>query len=129
MTNQISTNKQLIALCNLTHRLLGEEVKTLNSASRTALGIQLIYAKEKCFFVRYYSQDKRKTIRLSEWITGKKLSDIDFAENSLDQLKVRIILRKFLMKLLLKAALLRISGLLAVIKNNPMGFFRFIRAR
>jgi hypothetical protein len=128
MTNQ-TTNNQSILLFNLAHRILNEELAILNSAAKASIGIKLLYAKEKHLFVRHYSRDKKKIIRLAEWITLKKLSEINFSENQIDQLKVRIVLRKFMMKLILRVALLRINSLLAIINNNPIGFFRFIRAR
>jgi len=128
MKNQ-TTDNQAILLFNLAHRILDEEIAVLNCAAKSSLGIKLIYAKEKHLFVRHYTKNKNKLIRLAECVTSKKLPDINFTENQIDQLKCRIMLRKFMMRLLLRVSLLKLNSLLSVVKNNPIGFFGFIRAR
>lgn len=106
MTTQTQINK----LFQLTWRLLDEEIKVLNDAYKSVVGGKLIYSKDKTFLVRLISREKRQLIiRFAEKITDKKLDDINFEENQADQLKVRIILRKYLAKVIFK-----------------MGFFRFL---
>ena len=106
MTNQTQINK----LFQLTWRLLDEEIKVLNDAYKSVVGGKLIYSKDKTFLVRLISREKRHLIiRFAEKITDKKLSEINFRENDSDQLKVRIILRKYLSKIIFK-----------------IGFFRFL---
>ena len=104
-------------LLRLSHRILDEEIKVMNQASRASCGVQLIYAKDKTKLVREYSRNRKKIIRLAEYITGKKLSEINFQENQLDQLKVRIILRKYFSKIIYKIAFPRFLDLIDLIKN------------
>ena len=90
-------------LMQLTWRLLDEEIKVLNDAYKSVVGGKLIYSKDKTFLVRLISREKRQLIiRFAEKITDKKLSEINFRENDSDQLKVRIILRKYLSKIIFK---------------------------
>lgn len=104
-------------LMRLTWRLLDEEIKVFNRASRTACGIQLFYARDKTLIVRFLSRHKFKFLtRLALWITSKKLGEIVFSENHIDQLKVRIIIRKYLSKILLRAAILRLGNLIKISK-------------
>ena len=60
-------------------------------------------------------------IKNIEKITDKKLSDIDFGENKIDQLKVRIILRKYLSKIIFRIGFarfyLRLMSVNIYIKN------------
>ena len=104
-------------LLRLSHRILDEEIKLMNQALRAVCGVQLIYAKDKTALVREYSRNRKKIIRLAEYITGKKLSEINFEENQLDQLKVRIILRKYFAKTVFKIAFPRFLDLINLIKN------------
>jgi hypothetical protein len=104
-------------LLRLSHRILDEEIKLMNQALRAVCGVQLIYAKDKTALVREYSRNRKKIIRLAEYITGKKLSEINFEENQLDQLKVRIILRKYFGKIIFKIAFPRFLHLIHLIKN------------
>jgi hypothetical protein len=95
-------------LLPLTWRILDEEIKVINKAYGNVIGGKLVYAKDKTFLVRYLSRNKQKLlIRLAEKITDKKLSDIDFGENKIDQLKVRIILRKYLSKIIFRIGFAR----------------------
>lgn len=106
MTNQIQTNK----LFQLTWRLLNEQIQVFNKAYKEVVGGKLLYSKDKTHLIRFISREKKGLIiRLAEKITDKKLSEIDFKENTIDQLKVRIILRKYLFKIFFK-----------------IGFFRFL---
>ena len=102
------TNKTMENLLPLTWRLLDEEIKILNDAYKSIVGGKLIYAKDRTFLIRYLSRNKKKLlVRLAEKITDKKLDDINFEENQIDQLKVRIILRKYLGKVIFKIGFLR----------------------
>ena len=95
-------------LLPLTWRLLDEEIKILNDAYKSIVGGKLIYAKDRTFLIRYLSRNKKKLlVRLAEKITDKKLDDINFEENQIDQLKVRIILRKYLGKVIFKIGFVR----------------------
>ena len=95
-------------LLRLTWRLLDEEIKVINDAYKSIVGGKLIYAKDRTFLIRYLSRNKKKLlVRLAEKITDKKLDDINFEENQIDQLKVRIILRKYLGKVIFKIGFLR----------------------
>jgi len=106
MTNQTQINR----LFQLTWRLLDEEIRIFNNAYKLVVGGKLIYSKDKTFLVRLISREKRHLIiKFAEKITDKKLSEINFRENDSDQLKVRIILRKYLSKIIFK-----------------IGFFRFL---
>lgn len=106
MTNQIQTNK----LFQLTWRLLDEQIQVFNKAYKEVVGGKLLYSKDKTHLIRFISREKKGLIiRLAQKITDKKLSEIDFKENTIDQLKVRIILRKYLSKIIFK-----------------IGFFRFL---
>jgi hypothetical protein len=90
-------------LLPLTWRILDEEIKVINKAYGNVIGGKLVYAKDRTILVRYLSRNKQKLlIRFAEKITEKKLSDIDFGENKIDQLKVRIILRKYLSKIIFR---------------------------
>ena len=104
-------------LLRLSHRILDEEIKVMNKASRAVCGVKLIYAKDKTILVREYSRNRKKIIRLAQYITNKKLSDINFQENQIDQLKVRIILRKYFGKIIFKIAFPRFLDLINLIKN------------
>jgi len=104
-------------LLRLSHRILDEEIKLMNQALRAVCSVQLIYAKDKTALVREYSRNRKKIIRLAEYITGKKLSEINFEENQIDQLKVRIILRKYFGKIIFKIAFPRFLHLIDLIKN------------
>jgi hypothetical protein len=104
-------------LLRLSHRILDEEIKVMNQALRAVCGVQLIYAKDKTALVREYSRNRKKIIRLAEYITSKKLSEINFEENQIDQLKVRIILRKYFAKIIFKIAFPRFLHLIDLIKN------------
>jgi len=104
-------------LLRLSHRILDEEIKLMNQALRAVCGVQLIYAKDKTALVREYSRNRKKIIRLAEYITGKKLSEINFEENQIDQLKVRIILRKYFGKIIFKIAFPRFLDLIDLMKN------------
>ena len=104
-------------LLRLSHRILDEEIKVMNQALRATCGVQLIYAKDKTAIVREYSRNRKKIIRLAQYITSKKLSEINFEENQLDQLKVRIILRKYFAKIVFKIAFPRFLNLIDLIKN------------
>jgi len=104
-------------LLRLSHRILDEEIKLMNKALRAVCGVQLIYAKDKIALVREYSRNRKKIIRLAEYITGKKLSEINFEENQIDQLKVRIILRKYFGKIIFKIAFPRFLDLINLMKN------------
>jgi hypothetical protein len=104
-------------LLRLSHRILDEEIKLMNQALRAVCSVQLIYAKDKTVLVREYSRNRKKIIRLAEYITGKKLSEINFEENQIDQLKVRIILRKYFGKIIFKIAFQRFLDLIHLIKN------------
>ena len=113
MTNQTQINK----LFQLTWRLLDEEIKVLNEAYKSVVGGKLIYSKDKTFLVRLISREKRQLIiKFAEKITDKKLSEINFNENDSDQLKVRIILRKYLSKLIIKIGFLRFLLRLRMLK-------------
>ena len=102
------TNKTMENLLPLTWRLLDEEIKVINDAYKSIVGGKLIYAKDRTFLIRYLSRNKKKLlVRLAEKITDKKLDDINFEENQIDQLKVRIILRKYLGKVIFKIGFLR----------------------
>ena len=95
-------------LLPLTWRLLDEEIKIINDAYKSIVGGKLIYAKDRTFLIRYLSRNKKKLlVRLAEKITDKKLDDINFEENQIDQLKVRIILRKYLGKVIFKIGFVR----------------------
>lgn len=95
-------------LLRLTWRLLDEEIKVINDAYKSTVGGKLIYTKDRTFLIRYLSRNKKKLlVRLAEKITDKKLDDINFEENQIDQLKVRIILRKYLGKVIFKIGFLR----------------------
>lgn len=95
-------------LLPLTWRLLDEEIKVINDAYKSIVGGKLIYAKDRTFLIRYLSRNKKKLlVRLAEKITDKKLDDINFEENQIDQLKVRIILRKYLGKVIFKIGFVR----------------------
>lgn len=101
----------------LTWRLLDEEIKVLNNAYKSIVGGKLIYAKDRTFLIRYLSRNKKKLlVRLAEKITDKKLDDINFEENQADQLKVRIILRKYLVKVIFKMGFFRLYLRLLSIK-------------
>jgi hypothetical protein len=100
----MSTNN----LLSLVWRILDEEIKAINKASKNIIGGKLVYAKDKTFLVRHLSRNKQKLlIRFAEKITDKKLSDIDFRENQIDQLAVRIILRKYLGKIIFRIGFAR----------------------
>ena len=102
------TNKTMENLLPLTWRLLDEEIKILNDAYKSIVGGKLIYAKDRTFLIRYLSRNKKKLlVRLAEKITDKKLDDINFEENQIDQLKVRIILRKYLGKVIFRIGFVR----------------------
>ena len=102
------TNKTMENLLPLTWRLLDEEIKVINDAYKSTVGGKLIYTKDRTFLIRYLSRNKKKLlVRLAEKITDKKLDDINFKENQIDQLKVRIILRKYLGKVIFKIGFLR----------------------
>ena len=104
----LKTNKTMENLLPLTWRLLDEEIKILNDAYKSIVGGKLIYAKDRTFLIRYLSRNKKKLlVRLAEKITDKKLDDINFEENQIDQLKVRIILRKYLGKVIFKIGFVR----------------------
>ena len=104
----LKTNKIMENLLPLTWRLLDEEIKILNDAYKSIVGGKLIYAKDRTFLIRYLSRNKKKLlVRLAEKITDKKLDDINFEENQIDQLKVRIILRKYLGKVIFKIGFVR----------------------
>lgn len=104
MTNQTQINK----LFQLTWRLLDEEIKVFNDAYKSVVGGKLIYSKDKTFLVRLISRKKKQLIiRFAEKITDKKLSEINFRENDSDQLKVRIILRKYLSKIIFRIGFFR----------------------
>ena len=95
-------------LLRLTWRLLDEEIKIFNNAYKSIVGGKLIYAKDRTFLIRYLSRNKKKLlVRLAEKITDKKLDDINFEENQIDQLKVRIILRKYLGKVIFRIGFVR----------------------
>ena len=95
-------------LLPLTWRLLDEEIKVINDAYKSIVGGKLIYAKDRTFLIRYLSRNKKKLlVRLAEKITDKKLDDINFEENQIDQLKVRIILRKYIAKVIFKIGFVR----------------------
>ena len=95
-------------LLPLTWRLLDEEIKVINDAYKSVVGGKLIYARDRTFLIRYLSRNKKKLlVRLAEKITDKKLDNINFKENHIDQLKVRIILRKYLGKVIFKIGFLR----------------------
>ena len=101
----------------LTWRLLDEEIKVINNAYKSIMGGKLIYAKDRTFLIRYLSRNKKKLlVRLAEKITDKKLDDINFEENQADQLKVRIILRKYLAKVIFKMGFFRLYLRLLSIK-------------
>ena len=113
MTNQTQINK----LFQLTWRLLDEEIKVFNDAYKSVVGGKLIYSKDKTFLVRLISREKRHLIiKFAEKITDKKLSEINFIENTSDQLKVRIILRKYLGKVIFKIGFFRLYLRLLSIK-------------
>ena len=102
------TNKTMENLLPLTWRLLDEEIKIINDAYKSIVGGKLIYAKDRTFLIRYLSRNKKKLlVRLAEKITDKKLDDINFEENQIDQLKVRIILRKYLGKVIFRIGFVR----------------------
>lgn len=104
-------------LLQLTWRLLDEEIKVINNAYKSIVGGKLIYAKDRTFLIRYLSRNKKKLlVRLAEKITDKKLDDINFEENQADQLKVRIILRKYLAKVIFKMGFFRLYLRLLSIK-------------
>jgi hypothetical protein len=104
----LKTNKTMENLLPLTWRLLDEEIKIINDAYKSMVGGKLIYAKDRTFLIRYLSRNKKKLlVRLAEKITDKKLDDINFEENQIDQLKVRIILRKYLGKVIFKIGFVR----------------------
>ena len=104
----LKTNKIMENLLPLTWRLLDEEIKIINDAYKSIVGGKLIYAKDRTFLIRYLSRNKKKLlVRLAEKITDKKLDDINFEENQIDQLKVRIILRKYLGKVIFKIGFVR----------------------
>lgn len=104
-------------LLKLTWRLLDEEIKVINNAYKSIVGGKLIYAKDRTFLIRYLSRNKKKLlVRLAEKITDKKLDDINFEENQADQLKVRIILRKYLAKVIFKMGFFRLYLRLLSIK-------------
>lgn len=104
-------------LLQLTWRLLEEEIKVINNAYKSIVGGKLIYAKDRTFLIRYLSRNKKKLlVRLAEKITDKKLDDINFEENQADQLKVRIILRKYLAKVIFKMGFFRLYLRLLSIK-------------
>ena len=110
MSRKIMINRGTIMnnFLPLTWRILDEEIKVINKAYGNVIGGKLVYEKDKTFLVRYLSRNKQKLlIRFAEKITHKKLSDIDFRENSIDQLKVRIILRKYLSKIIFKIGFVR----------------------
>ena len=95
-------------LLPLTWRLLDEEIKVINDAYKSTVGGKLIYTKDRTFLIRYLSRNKKKLlVRLAEKITDKKLDDINIEENQIDQLKVRIILRKYLGKVIFKIGFVR----------------------
>lgn len=101
----------------LTWRLLDEEIEVINNAYKSIVGGKLIYAKDRTFLIRYLSRNKKKLlVRLAEKITDKKLDDINFEENQADQLKVRIILRKYLAKVIFKMGFFRLYLRLLSIK-------------
>ena len=104
-------------LLRLSHRILDEEIKVMNRALRASCGVQLIYAEDKTAIVREYSRNRKKIIRLAQYITSKKLSEINFQENQIDQLKVRIILRKYFAKIVFKIAFPRFLNLIDLIKT------------
>lgn len=104
-------------LLQLTWRLLDEEIKVINNAYKSIVGGKLIYAKDRTFLIRYLSRNKKKLlVKLAEKITDKKLDDINFEENQADQLKVRIILRKYLAKVIFKMGFFRLYLRLLSIK-------------
>ncbi len=109
-------------LLRLSHRILDEEIKVMNRALRASCGVQLIYAQDKTKLIREYSRDRKKIIRLAEYITSKKLPEINFKENQIDQLKVRIILRKYFAKIVFKIAFPRFLNLIDLIKNFSTTF-------
>lgn len=130
MTAKMTNQTNQIKLMQLAWKLLDEEVEVLNLASRKSIGIKLVYKNDKINFIRLISRKKKQLlVRLAEKIVEKKITQIDLRENQIDQLKVRIIIRKYLSKLLLKFALLKLYKLLQIANENPVGFFRFIRAR
>ena len=96
-------------LLRLSHRILDEEIKVMNRALRASCGVQLIYAEDKTAIVREYSRNRKKIIRLAQYIT--------FQENQIDQLKVRIILRKYFAKIVFKIAFPRFLNLIDLIKT------------
>jgi hypothetical protein len=116
MTNQIQTNK----LFKLTWRLLDEQIQVFNKAYKEVVGGKLLYSKDKTHLIRFISREKKGLIiRLAQKITDKKLSEIDFRENTIDQLKVRIILRKYLSKIIFKIGFFRFLMRLKILKIYP----------
>lgn len=111
----------------LTWRLLDEEIKVFNNAYKSVVGGKIIYANDKTFLIRCISRQKKKLlVRFAEKITDKKLANIDFTENNIDQLKVRIVLRKYLSKLVFKIGFtrfllrLKMVNIYLTTKNNNL---------
>lgn len=122
MTNPNQINK----LFQLTWRLLDEEIKVFNDAYKSVIGGRLIYSKDKTFIVRLISREKKQLIiKLAEKITDKKLSEINFSKNNSDQLKVRIILRKYLSKIIFKVGFFRFLLRLKML-NIYLNYFTFL---
>jgi hypothetical protein len=95
-------------LLRLSWRLLDEEIEVINQAYKSVAGGKLVYAADKTLLVRFLSRNKvNLLIRFAEKITDKKLVDIDFRENQIDWLKVRIIIRKYLAKTVFKFAFIK----------------------
>lgn len=114
-------------LMQLTWLLLNEEIKVFNDAYKSVIGGKLIYANDRTLLIRFISRQKKNLlVRLAEKITDKKLEDIDFTENNIDQLKVRIILRKYLGKLVFKIGFtrfllkLKMANIYLTTKNNNL---------
>lgn len=111
------TTDKIGELLRLSHRILKEEIKVFNDASRVSCGVQLIYVKDRTFWIREYSRSREEIIKIAEEITEKKLVDINFKENQIDQLKVRIGLRKFFSKKIFEVGFLRFGVLLRIAKT------------
>lgn len=96
-------------LMQLARRLLDEEIKTFNNTHKLITTNKLINkdkiidANDKAILINFISNQKKKLlVRFAEKITDKKLANIDFTENNIDQLKIRIFLGKYLGKLVYK---------------------------
>lgn len=116
-----------VELQNLAVRIFNEEIKIFNSAFKDVSGMKafdsydnLLSRRNICrsFHNKRHSETANKIRKIAKDITDKTLSEIDFRENTLDQLKIRIKLREFFSVILLATLMQRIKNLFKPTTNN-----------